>query len=79
VEKKVVVAMFKLMHGVCIPLVADKAAIGKSTVHEILRQVCSAISIHFAHLIAWPTGMRPMRVAAGFQAKQRLPELHWRH
>lgn len=73
VEKKVVVAMFKLMHGVCIPLVADKAALGKSTVHEILRQVCSAISIHFGHLIAWPTGRRPMRVAAGFQAKQGFP------
>ena len=72
VEKKVVVTMFKLMHGACIPLVADKAALGKSTVHEILRQVCSAISIHFAHLIAWPTGRRPMRVAAGFQAKQGL-------
>jgi hypothetical protein len=73
VEKKVVVAMFKLMHGVCIPLVADKAALGKSIVHEILRQVCSAISIHFGHLIAWPTGRRPMRVAAGFQAKQGFP------
>ena len=73
VEKKVVVTMFKLMHGACIPLVADKAALGKSTVHEILRQVCSAISIHFAHLIAWPSGRRPMRVAAGFQAKQGFP------
>jgi hypothetical protein len=37
VEKKVVVTLFKLMHSVCIPLVADKAALGKSTVHEILR------------------------------------------
>lgn len=46
VEKKVVVTLFKLMHGVSIPLVADKAAIGKSTVHEILRQVCSAIIVH---------------------------------
>lgn len=44
VEKKVVVTLFKLMHGVPIPLVADRAALGKSTVHEILRQVCSAIS-----------------------------------
>lgn len=46
VEKKVVVTLFKLMHGVSIPLVADKAAIGKSTVHEILCQVCSAITVH---------------------------------
>ena len=73
VEKKVVVTLFKLMHGVCIPLVADKAAIGKSTVHEILRQVCSAISIHFGHLVAWPTGRRLMRVATAFQSKQGLP------
>jgi hypothetical protein len=36
VEKKVDVTVFKLMHGVCIPLVADKAALGKSTVHDIL-------------------------------------------
>ena len=73
VEKKVVVTLFKLMHGVSIPLVADKAALGKSTVHEILRQVCSAICQHFGHLIAWPSGRRLMRCAAGFQSKQWFP------
>jgi hypothetical protein len=73
VEKKVVVTLFKLMHGVSIPLVADKAALGKSTVHDILRQVCSAISINFGHLIAWPHGHRLARVTADFQAKQWMP------
>jgi hypothetical protein len=73
VEKKVVVTLFKLMHGVSIPLVTDKAALGKSTVHEILRQVCSAISKHFAHLLAWPVGRRLVRIAEGFQAKQWFP------
>ena len=73
VEKKVVVTLFKLMHGVSIPLVADKAALGKSTVHGILRQVCSAISLHFGHLIAWPVGRRLARVTAAFQAKQGMP------
>ena len=73
VEKKVVVTLFKLMHGVSIPLVADKAALGKSTVHGILRQVCSAISCNFGHLIAWPTGRRLARVTTAFQAKQWLP------
>ena len=73
VEKKVVVTLFKLMHGVPIPLVADRAALGKSTVHEILRQVCTAISNQFGHLIAWPVGRRLMRVAEGFQAKQWFP------
>ena len=70
VEKKVVVTLFKLMHGVSIPLVADKAALGKSTVGEILRQVCSAISLNFGYLVAWPIGRRLPRVAAGFQSKQ---------
>lgn len=37
VEDKVVVTFFKLMHGASIPLVADMVALGKSTVHEILR------------------------------------------
>ena len=73
VEKKVVVTLFKLMHGASIPLVADKAALGKSTVGEILRQVCSAITIHFGHLIAWPVGRRLTRVASASQAKQWLP------
>ena len=73
VEKKVVVTLFKLMHGVCIPLVADRAALGKSTVHEILRQVCPAISRHFGHLIAWPVGRRLVRTAQGFQSKQWFP------
>jgi hypothetical protein len=73
VEKKVVVTLFKLMHGSSIPLVADKAALGKSTVYAILRQVCSAISNHFGHLIAWPAGRRLARVTTGFQAKQWLP------
>ena len=73
VEKKVVVTLFKLMHGVPIPLVADKAALGKSTVHGILRQVCLAISRHFGHLIAWPVGRRLARVTAAFQAKQWMP------
>lgn len=73
VEKKVVVTLFKLMHGVSIPLVADKAALGKSTVGEILRQVCTAISQNFGHLIAWPVGRRLVRVASAFQAKQSLP------
>jgi hypothetical protein len=73
VEKKVVVTLFKLMHGVSIPLVADKAAIGKSTVHGILRQVCSAISQNFGHLIAWPVGRRLARVTTGFQSKQWMP------
>lgn len=73
VEKKVVVTLFKLMHGVCIPLVADKAALGKSTVSEILRQVCAAISNHFGHLITWPAGRRLARISAGFQAKQGFP------
>ena len=66
VEKKVVVTLFKLMHGVPIPLVADKAALGKATVHDILRHVCSAISDHFGHLIAWPVGRRLVRTAEGF-------------
>ena len=73
VEKKVVVTLFKLMHGVSIPLVADKAALGKSTVHEILHQVCNAISLHFGHLITWPVGRRLMRTATGFQVKQGFP------
>ena len=51
VEKKMIVTLFKFMHGVFIPLVVDKVALGKSTIHEILRQVCSAISNHFGHLI----------------------------
>ena len=61
------------MHGVSLPLVADKAALGKSTVGQILRQVCTAISVNFGHLIAWPVGRRLSRVIAGFQAKQGLP------
>ena len=73
VEKKVVVTLFKLMHGVSIPLVADKAALGKSTVGDILRQVCYAISHNFGHLIAWPSGRRLPRIAAAFQAKQWFP------
>lgn len=73
VEKKVVVTLFKLMHGVSISLVADKAALGKSTVHEIIRQVCSAISNNFGHLIAWPVGQRLARITTAFQAKQRMP------
>ena len=73
VEKKVVVTLFKLMHGVSIPLVADRAALGKSTVSDILRQVCLAISINFGHLIAWPTGRRLGRIATAFQAKQWFP------
>ena len=73
VEKKIVVTLFKLMHGVSIPLVADKAALGKSTVHGILRQVCVAISNNFGHLIAWPVGRRLARVTTAFQAKQRMP------
>ena len=73
VEKKVVVTLFKLMHGVPIPLVADRAALGKSTVHEILRQVCPTISRQFGHLIAWPTGRRLVRTATGFQSKQLFP------
>jgi hypothetical protein len=73
VEKKVVVTLFKLMHGASIPLVADRAALGKSTVHEILRQVCTAISNHLGHLLAWPVGRRLMRTAVGFEAKQRFP------
>ena len=73
VEKKVVVTLFKLMHGVSIPLVADKAALGKSTVHDILRLVCMAISNQFGHLVAWPVGRRLMRIAAAFQAKQWFP------
>ena len=73
VEKKVVVTLFKLMHGVSIPLVADKAALGKSTVGQILRQVCSAISVNFGPLVAWPVGRRLARVAAAFQSKQWMP------
>ena len=73
VEKKVVVTLFKLMHGVSIPLVANKAAIGKSMVHQILRQVCSAISTNFAHHIAWPAGRRLARVTSAFQTKQWFP------
>lgn len=73
VKKKVVVTLFKLMHGVCIPLVADRAALGKSTVHGILREVCSAISNNFGHLIAWPAGRRLVRVTSAFQSKQHFP------
>ena len=73
VEKKVVVTLFKLMHGVFIPLVADKAALRKFTVHEIIRQVCSAISNNFGHLIAWPMGRRLARITTAFQARQWMP------
>ena len=70
VEKKVVVTLYKLMHGAAIPLVADKGAFGKSTVGDILRQVCLAISVNFGHLVFWPVGQRLPRIAAAFQAKQ---------
>jgi hypothetical protein len=73
VEKKVVVTLFKLIHRASIPLVVDKAALGKSTVGEILRQVCPAISQHFGHLVAWPVGRRLARITEGFQSKQWLP------
>lgn len=73
VEKKVVVTLFKLMHGASIPLVADKATLGKSTMGEILRQVCMAICSNFGHLIAWPVGRRLPRIAAGFESKQWFP------
>ena len=73
VEKKVVVILFKLMHGVAIPLVADKVALGKSTVGEILRLVCSAICDNFGHLIAWPVGRWLTRITAAFQSKQWMP------
>ena len=73
VEKKVVVTLLKLMHGSSIPLVADKTALGKATVHDILRLVCSAISANFGHLIAWPHGRRLARVTTEFQAKQWMP------
>ena len=73
VEKKVVVTLFKLMLGVPIPLVADKAALEKSTVSDILRQVCGAISVNFGHLVAWPVGRRLVRIAAAFQGKQWFP------
>ena len=66
VEKKVVVTLFKLMYEASIPLVADKAALEKSTVGEILREVCSAITKHFGHLIAWPVGRRLARVSSAF-------------
>ena len=68
------VTLFKLMHGVPIPLVADRAALGKSTVHEILRHVCTAISSHFGHLIAWSVRRRLVRIADDFQAKQGFPK-----
>ena len=73
VEKKVVVTIFKLMHGVSIPLVANKAALGKSIVSDILRKVCTAITNNFGHLIAWHVGRRLARVTAGFQSKQWFP------
>ena len=73
VEKKVVVTLFKLMHGVAIPLVADKTALGKSTVFEILRQVCATICNNFGHLIEWPTGQRLAQIAGAFQSKQCMP------
>ena len=72
VEKKVVVTLFKLMHGVAIPSVADRAALGKSMVGKILRQVCAAICNNFGHLV-WPTGPRLARIAVAFQSKQWLP------
>ena len=73
VEKKVVVTLFKLMHGASIPLVADKAALGKSTVGEILRQICTTICANFGHLIAWPVGRRLPQIAAVFESKQWFP------
>ena len=73
VERKVVVTLFKLMHGASIPLVADKAALGKSIVGEILRQICAAICSNFGHLIAWHVGRRLPRIAAAFESKQWFP------
>ena len=67
------VILFKFMHGVSIHLVADKATLGKSIVHSILRQVCSAISSNFGYLIAWPTGRRLMWLVSAFRAKQLFP------
>jgi hypothetical protein len=68
-----VVTLFKLMHGFAIPLVAAKVALGKTTVSEILRHVCSAVSIHFGQLVAWPVERKLVRVATAFQSKQGLP------
>ena len=81
VEKKVVVTLCKLMHGASIPLVADKAALGKYTVGEILRQVCTTICSNFGHLIAWLVGRRLAQIAAAFESKQwfinpKPPPLH---
>lgn len=53
VEKKVVVTLFKLTHDCSMTLVADKAAIGRSTVYNILQLVYPTLCAHFEHLIAW--------------------------
>ena len=58
------------MHDVLIPKVADKTTLDKFTIHEIIRQVCSTISINFGHLIVWPVGRRLARITITFQAKQ---------
>ena len=37
------VISYKLIHGIIIPLVADKVAVGRSTMHGILCPTCLAI------------------------------------
>ena len=79
VEKKVVVTLFKLMHGVCIPLVADKAALGKSTVSDILRLVCGAISVKLwasCGLASWSQVGANLH---GFPGETMVSKLHWSH
>ena len=78
VEKKVVVTLFKLMHRVSIPLVADRAALGKSTVGDILRQVFSDQHPFRAsdRLASWP------EVSAdygGIPVQTRSSQLHRRY
>ena len=61
------------MHDVLIPKVVNKTTPDKSTILEIIWQVCSAMNINFGHLIVWPVGRRLVRITITFQAKQWMP------
>lgn len=72
-KKKMIVTLFKFMHGIAIPLVIDKVAIGKPIIHDILKQLYLSICNNFGHLIAWPIGQKISWVTSVFMAKHRFP------
>jgi hypothetical protein len=73
IEIQIIVALYKLAHGVNILTYSELFAIGRSTIGRAIREVVNSVNVVFRSQISWPQGDELLQVMSDFKSWYHMP------